>query len=372
MTESNLVRDVFNPTVVKQLAAGIKQVYPAFEQQAFATGIIDQLGELSYSERITLITDTLEQYLPDDVEQSINILIDCLPPEIEATGEPGFRGFIIVTLTRYVSRNGLDHFDLSMNALYEMTKRFTAEWDIRPFIKKYPNKVLSLLDKWATDDNMHVRRLVSEGTRSRLPWGMRLHQFIEDPMPVIALLDQLKDDPELYVRRSVANNLNDIAKDNPQVVIDTLKRWQKGASAGTKWVIKHATRTLIKDGHNEALELLGFDPKVKVTVSPLDVKHAKLKVGDVQEFSFSITSNEKKPARVVIDYCVYYMKANGSLAPKVYKIKELSLKRGEQLSFTQKRSFKPITTRVFHAGKHAVSVKVNGTEYSRTAFELKV
>ncbi len=352
------------------MADGIGAVHPAFQRDAFVSHIVKRLPPLSYSERIDLITSSLEQHLPANPEEAIPILINCLPPELQSTGEPGFRGFIIVTLTRYVSRNGLGHPDLSLQALYEMTKRFTSEWDIRPFLVRYPDEVLAKLRTWATDPNMHVRRLVSEGTRPRLPWGMRLHQFVQDPKPVIGLLDKLKNDPELYVRRSVANNLNDIAKDNPQVVIDTLRRWQKGATPGTQWVIKHATRSLIKDGHNEALELLGFNPAVKVSVSPLQLDNPQVQAGGTLQFSFSITNRETQPAELVIDYCVYYQKANGSLAPKVYKIKTLTLAPGETLNFQQRRSFKPITTRVFYPGQHAVSVQVNGKEYGYTPFEL--
>lgn len=370
MAESTLIRDLFNPTVVQQLATSIKRVYPPFEADAFTQHIVSRLGELTYSERIILITEALEQYLPTDPQQAIQLLIDALPSEAESTSGQGVRGFIIVTLTRYVSRNALPHFDLSMKALYEMTKHMTAEWDIRPFIVRYPDETIAVLHTWATDPNQHVRRLVSEGSRPRLPWGMRLHQFIKNPLPVIALLDKLKNDPELYVRRSVANNLNDIAKDHPQLVVDTLKRWQPNASAGTQWIIKHATRTLIKMGHSEALLLLGFDPALPVAVSPLTLDTDTVQMGGSLTLSFSVTCQATQPANVVIDYCIYYQRANGSLAPKVYKVTTQTLAPGQVLQLSPKRSFKPISTRVFYPGRHEVSILVNGQEHSRTGFQL--
>lgn len=369
---SNLVRDVFNPTSIGGMAESIQQAHKSFDAKGFTATVVAQLGELSYSERIILITETLEVYLPNDPKESIDIITRALPPEMPASGEASFRGFIIVTLTRFVSRNGLQHFDLSMKSLYEMTKRFTAEWDIRPFIVEYPEKTLALLKQWITDPNMHVRRLVSEGTRTRLPWGMRLKMFIDDPYPVLELLEQLKDDPELYVRRSVANNLNDIAKDHPDLVIETLTRWQKGASEGTQWIIKHATRTLIKDGHNEALALLGFDPKVKAELSNIKLNTATIQMGDTLEFSTELTLQGKTTKDLVVDYVIYFMKANGKLAPKVFKLKTLKAKPGQAIELTKRHAIKPITTRKYYAGKHELGILVNGQELAREAFTLKL
>lgn len=369
---SNLVRDVFNPTSIGGMAQGIQKAHPSFDADTFTNTVLSQLGELSYSERIVLITEKLEDYLPKDPEVSIDILIRALPPEIASTGDPSFRGFIIATLTRYVSRNGLQHFDLSMKALYEMTKRFTAEWDIRPFIVEYPEKTLALLKQWLTDPNMHVRRLVSEGTRTRLPWGMHLKMFIADPKPVLELLEHLKDDPELYVRRSVANNLNDIAKDHPELVIDTLTRWQKGASEGTQWVIKHATRTLIKDGHNEALALLGFDPNVKVELSKLKLNSDTINMGDTLAFSAELTLQDKAAKDLVVDYVIYFMKANGKLAPKVFKLKTLKAQPNTAIQLAKRHAIKPITTRKYYAGRHELGILVNGQELVRIPFTLKL
>ena len=215
MQQGFQLREVFNPAVVDQLAHNIARTWPTFDQIGFATTINSQLVSLNFGARNTLIRDTLWAYLPKEFPQAVQILVDSLGPEIPHCEITGFDGFIIMPQNDFVAKYGLDFFDISMQALYAMTKRFTAEGAIRAFIQKYPDQTLARLRQWAEDPNCHVRRLVSEGTRPRLPLAPRLGQFIRDPRPVLALLDQLKADPELMVRRSVANNLNDIAKDHP-------------------------------------------------------------------------------------------------------------------------------------------------------------
>ena len=130
---------------------------------------------------------------------------------------------------------------------------------------------LQRLAEWAEDKNCHVRRLVSEGTRPRLPLAPRLTQFIKDPRPVLRLLDKLKADPEQMMRRSVANNLNDIAKDNPDLVVKTFKGWQRTQNKGTQWIVSHASRTLVKEGHEDILALLGYSPNIAIRVERLQL-----------------------------------------------------------------------------------------------------
>jgi 3-methyladenine DNA glycosylase AlkC len=166
----------------------------------------------------------------------------------------------------FVAAYGLGYLDLSLRALYELTKRFTAEGAIRAFLQAYPEQTLTWLAEWATDPNCHVRRLVSEGARPRLPLAPRLPEFVKNPQPVLALLEQLKANPVLMVPRSFANNLNDIAKDHPDLVVETLARWKQAADPGTQWIIGHATRTLLKQGHADALALLGYGAATSISV----------------------------------------------------------------------------------------------------------
>lgn len=262
MEQNFQVRDVFNPSVVNQLAANLAQAWHKFDSKEFRTTINPQSKSLTFSQRSNLIRDTLWEYLPKEYPRALEIILKALPPELPNCEVTGFEGFIIMPQNDFVAKYGLDHYDLSMQALYQITKLFTAEGAIRPFIQNYPERTLAILLVWAEDENCHVRRLVSEGTRPRLPWTMQLKQFIEDPRPVLGLLEKLKTDPELMVRRSVANNLNDIAKDHPDLVVETLRRWSKTKDEGTQWLIRHAARTLVKQGNKDVLSILGYSPKL--------------------------------------------------------------------------------------------------------------
>ena len=235
---------------------------------------------------------------------------------------------------------------------------------------RYPDEMMKQLQEWITHENVHVRRLVSEGTRTRLPWAGRLPEFQKDPTPVIALLEQLKTDPELYVRRSVANNLNDIVKDHPDRVVDLLLEWNNTEDEGTKWIVKHASRTLVKQGHPGALKLLGFDPDVKVSVTELSCPPSA-KIGGETHFSFSVKNNEKKPANLMIDFVVHYMKSNGKQNPKVFKLAQKELAAGASEDFRKKLALVQRTTRKHYAGQHHIEVQINGQSHGKVAFELK-
>jgi 3-methyladenine DNA glycosylase AlkC len=228
-----------------------------------------------------------------------------------------------------------------------------------------------MLEQWAEDENCLARRLASEGTRPRLPLAPRLPQFIKDPRPVLKLLDKLKADPTLLVRRSVANNLNDIAKDNPDVVVEILRAWQKSRDKDTQWLINHASRTLIKQGHREALALLGYPPNPAITVQNLRLGSSAVNLGEVLCFSFEIESVANESQNLMIDYVIHHMKANGKLAPKVFKLTSKKLKAGETVRLSKKHSFKLINTRVYYPGWHKVGVQVNGQVLAEADFELR-
>jgi 3-methyladenine DNA glycosylase AlkC len=229
-----LLRDVFNLAAVAQLADTIARVWPAFDRAGFVATINNQLDALNFGGRNALIRDTLRTYLPPAFPEAVQILLDALGPEISHCELSGFDHFTVMSQNDFVAAYGLEHLDLSLRALYELTKRFTAEGAIRAFLQRYPEQTLARLAEWASDPNCHVRRLVSEGTRPRLPLAPRLRAYVEDPRPVLALLELLKADPVLMVRRSVANNLNDIAKDHPDLVVETLARWKQAADPGTE------------------------------------------------------------------------------------------------------------------------------------------
>jgi 3-methyladenine DNA glycosylase AlkC len=371
MNEGFQLRDVFNPTVVNKLAQDIRKTWPDFDAAGFAGDINAQLERLNFGERNALIRDKLWEYLPKDFPTAAQILIASLGPELVETELTGFDGFVIMSQCDFIAKYGLDYYDISMKALYEMTKRFTAEGAIRPFIENYPEKTLQILEEWSHDENPHARRLVSEGTRPRLPLAPRLPQFIKDPRPVLKLLDNLKADPVLMVRRSVANNLNDIAKDNPDLVVATLRDWQKSQDEGTRWLIGHASRTLVKQGHREALALLGYPPKPAIIVQRLKLANPTITLGEALNFSFEVQSAADQPQNLMIDYVIYHLKANGKLAPKVFKLTKKKLNPGETLLLSKKHPFKPINTRVYYPGEHRVGIQINGEVLVEQGFELR-
>jgi 3-methyladenine DNA glycosylase AlkC len=364
------LRDVFNPAVVNQLADSIGETWPDFDRAGFTQTINAQLESLSFGDRNKLIRDSLRLYLPQDILRAIEILLASQGPEIPECELTGFDRFVVMSQNDFVAKYGLDHFDLSMGALYEMTKRFTAEGAIRAFIQRYPRQSLARLSDWVDDENCHVRRLVSEGTRPRLPLAPRLPQFIDDPRPVLALLDRLKTDPELMVRRSVANNLNDIAKDNPALVVQTLEAWQKIDDQGTAWIIRHAARTLVKQGNKDVLGLLGYPPDVAIAVSGIELSNSRIPIGDDLVFGFSIQSNAGAIQNLMVDYIVHHMKANGRLAPKVFKLAKKKLKGGETLQLSKKHSFRPLSTRKYYPGEHLLEIQINGVIYAQASFSL--
>jgi len=371
MSEQNFqVRDVFNARVVNQLASALADVWSGFDAKGFRESVSLQLPSLSFSGRAALIRDSLGEFLPRDYPRALKILLKALPPEIAGDELEGYDGFIVMPQCDYVAKYGLEHFDISMQALYEMTKRFSAEGAIRTFILKYPEPTMSMLGEWAEDVNPHVRRLASEGTRPRLPWTMQLKPFIQDPRPVLAILEKLKTDPNLMVRRSVANNLNDIAKDNPDLVVKTLKRWSKIKDEGTQWLIRHAARTLVKQGNHEALAVLGFEANAEVAVSNLRISPVHVKMGGEMTFSFEIKSKAKQTQNLVIDYVIHHVKANGKRTPKVFKLTIKELGAGKTAQISKRHSFHPISTRVYYAGKHRLEIQVNGVVLESMGFGL--
>jgi len=372
MEEGFLFKDVFNPDLVARMGQRIKAVSSEFDENSFYNNIVPKLIPLSLSERSALICENLYTHLPGAYNKAISILLSTFEQPAETSEMTGFEGFCFMPIAKYVSIYGLEKedFDISMNALIEITKRFTSEDAIRPFIRKYPQQTFEYLYKWTADENVHIRRLVSEGTRPRLPWSSVLREFIDDPKPVLDLLEELKQDSELYVRRSVANNLNDIAKDHPQLVVRTLKRWKSMNDKGTQWIISHASRTLLKQGLPEALDLLGYPTNVQISVDNLTLNKEECKMGDEIEFSFDLISKATEEQNLMIDFVVHYMKANGKTAPKVFKLSKKKIPAEGRFSFKKKLSFKALTTRKYYRGHHEIEIQINGKRYGKLNFDL--
>lgn len=366
-------KNVFNEQLVKSMAGHLYQQWPQFNQQGFIKVATNDIDSLELKQRSDQIKKALTEYLPDEFSDAAKVLLASLAPTLnedeEVKKDLGISSWGVMPLADYVGEFGLADFDLSMKLFKESTQRFTAEFGIRYFLLAEPEKTLSILEQWTEDENKHVRRLVSEGVRPRLPWAMQLPMFIKNPAPVIKLLDSLKDDKEEYVRRSVANNLNDIAKDHPELVADIAERWMEGASTQRQKLIRHACRTLIKQGHKRTLAILGYsEPDIKEVV--IDLQTPEVIFGQALLFSMSLVSTSHKEQALIVDYIIHHQKANGKLAPKVFKWRTTKLAANKMLTISKKHVIKKITTRVYYSGKHTLEVIVNGVSIGETDFQL--
>ncbi len=371
-------KNFFNPTMIGQMAGHLQRQSRAFEARRFVTLATDGLEALELKQRSDHILAALEQTLPQEFVDATNLLVDALHPEdgVDLSGQimddQGIRGWGVMPMAEYVARHGLDHFDFSMDALREMTKRSSSEFAVRPFIAHDQERAMHHVARWATDASYHVRRLASEGSRPRLPWGMRLNSFVEDPSPLLPVLETLKDDPEEYVRRSVANNLNDIAKDHPDLVASMASRWLAGEpSRDRQRLVRHACRTLIKQGHKAAMEAFGYgEPLVSLGTLTLDVD--KIRVGEAVTINAELRSESDSTQELVVDYLVHHQRANGATSPKVFKWKTVTLPSRDSIALKKKHAMRPVTTRTYYPGTHAIEIQVNGQSLGSREFDLSL
>ncbi len=357
----------FNRQVVQGIAADFVRADSKFPATRFCKECLDGLDQLELLARGWHIAEALRRHLPEDFEAASSVLLRSLPDE-SFTGLDSFRYLPHIF---YVSKYGLGNFEAAMAAQHELTQRFTAEFSIRAFLEKYPSQTLGRLRLWASDPSHHVRRLVSEGTRPRLPWASRLRDFQRDPAPVIELLELLKDDPELYVRRSVANNLNDIAKDHPGIAVEICRRWWADASDERQWIIKHALRSLVKAGNPGALAILGVGAVPKVAVGSARFVPKSPRIGGRLKFDFTLTSTSKKAQTLQVDYRVHFVKANRGTSPKVFKLRRVELAPGSEVTLGSTVSFAPMTTRESRPGVHSFEAVVNGVGFALGCIRLQ-
>lgn len=357
-----LWKDRINSDSVRKLAESFAEVHKKFDVESFVRSVCEpDLHELELKQRIERVAVKLNEQLPNSFSKASAIVKKVAP-------KAGM--FENWALTEWVARYGLEHFDESMDALEFLTKHGTAEFAVRPFIKKYPDKMLEVLTRWAENNNEHIRRLAAEGSRPRGVWIGHLVSFIVNPKPVIQILNKLKTDSSKYVRIAVANSLNDISKDHPELVVATARKWKKLKNPDTDWIIKHGCRSLIKQGVTEVFPLLGFTPNPKVEINNFKLSQKKLPIGDTILFSFNIQSQAKSAQKLAIDYRLHYMKKNGKTSPKLFKLREKNIESGQTLQISAKRSLADLSTRKHYAGEHQVELIVNGLQVAEASFEL--
>jgi 3-methyladenine DNA glycosylase AlkC len=364
------LKNQFGAVIPRTIGRMIAAVFPAFDEKAFVRCALKDYDALELMPRGRNIARALRQYLPDDYARATEILIASLDHRPRQTAGQSMASFLFLPHVFFVAEYGLDHFEVSMRAQYALTKLFTAEFSIRRYLERHPEVTLARLKDWTTDPSPDVRRLVSEGTRPRLPWAPRLRAFQADPRPVLALLELLKDDPDLYVRRSVANNLNDIGKDHPAVLVATARQWMAEATEERRWIIRHALRSAVKRGEPEALGLLGFGGSAHVNVRKVRITPSPVSIGSSVTLACELANRAARVQRLLVDLRVRYIKANGRQRPKVFKLKTVELAPREAVQFNKKLSLIQLTTRRHYPGTHHVDLMVNGRAYPLGTFEL--
>lgn len=364
------LKHFFDADLVRSLAASFDGVFPRFNSRKFVVECLDGLDDLELLARGGRVAEVMRRHLPDDFADAAAIIVRSLGPELDRSDHFGLAPFRYLPHVIFVGRYGLGHFDVSMDAQYELTKRFSAEWSVRAFLVEHYAATYARLQAWARDPNVHVRRLVSEGTRPRLPWAPRIRAFQDDPSPVIALLELLKDDPERFVQRSVANNLNDIAKVHPDLAADVCQRWSVGAPPGRAWIVGHALRSLVKAGHRGALETLGFASAPKVAIEGARLTPGRVRLGGTMRFSFELVSTSRRDQDLRVDYAVHFVKANGSRRPKVLKLRRLVLGARARVPLEGQVSFAEMTTRTHRPGRHLVELIINGLTFPLGELEV--
>jgi 3-methyladenine DNA glycosylase AlkC len=360
-------KDLYNEKFYLMLAIHLNKCLVDFNQNKFMQLMMsDNFEQLELKQRMTHTKEVLHQFMPKDFAQATNVLANLIDSLVDDGISEGSVEFMF--LPEYIETYGIDDYQTSIKAFEKITQFTSAEFAVRPFLIKYGQQMLTQMFLWCKHSNYLVRRLASEGSRPRLPWAIDLKMYKDDATLLLPILHDLFNDPTEIVRRSVANNLNDIAKDNPDTVIEFAQQYI-GKSTQSDRTIKHACRTLLKRACPEALVLFGYD-SANIELVEFKVLTEKVTMGEHAEFSFSIKNNSEKTKKIRLEYGLYFMKKNGQLTKKVFKISERSLAANELHKVQRKQSFKPISTRVYHAGVHQVSIILNGKEFEAKDFEL--
>jgi len=347
----------YNETFVNKLNNLILKQDSQFNNKQFSLDVFnDSWDNLELKQRMRHITQCLNKHLKGSYSDKIDLL---KPVSIH------FDSYDAMFFSDFVEQFGLNDFDISMQAMHHFTQYCTAEFAVRPFIETYPAKMMAQMMLWADSDNHHVRRLASEGCRPRLPWASALSAFKKDPSAILPILEKLKNDSHHYVRNSVANNLNDISKDNPNVVIHIAQCW-KGHCKETDWIVKHACRTLLKQAQTDIMSLYGYKQPSHITMNKFKCSQS-VNIGDDLNFSFGLSTEQQHLGLCRLELALYFMKSNRKQARKLFKISESNIQNSQKL-YSKHFSFKPRSTRKLYAGKHSIAIVINGFELEKLDF----
>jgi len=351
----SIYTDALSAELIRSLGAELSRSEVAepvvrFDRDGFERIALERLDELEMMARVDWIAQALQQTLPSDLESSAQLIRNALEND-------GLHGWASMPVNAYVAGAMIDRPDIGLPLLARLTSRYTAEFAIRPFIESQYEATMAQFERWVSHPDEHVRRLVSEGSRPRLPWGARLARFIEDPRPALELLESLVNDESLYVRRSVANHLNDIAKDHPSLAIETARRWAANSVHG-EYVVRHGLRTLVKRGEPAALEILGFDPSASIELRRLSVTPSSIAIGEEVTLTAEILAHAE--TRAAIDYVAHYQGSRGVKGGKVFKLAVRDLEAGVPTTVTKRHRFAHASIRTIFPGLHRIELQVNG------------
>lgn len=360
----NLINDEFFDHLKNKTSISI----PDFDYSKFISLVYDnEWKKRELKDRTKHIASSFHLTINEEYPKSIKKILSLLK---EVKQEPLTKnGLGYLFFSEYVELFGLEYLEISLCAIEEITQLMSCEFSIRQFILRYEKETMEQMLKWSTHSNYHVRRLSSEGCRPRLPWAVALPSFKKDPKLILPILENLKNDEYEFVRKSVANNLNDISKDNPNVVINIIKNWQ-GISENTNWIIKHGCRTLLKKADSDIYSFFGINDNPNYKLECFEISKPTVKIGEKLPFNFTLTNLNKASTTYRIEYVIYYLKANGKHSKKLFKIMEKELRNLERIDIKREQSFQNFTTRKHYKGEHKIGIVVNGRESDLISFEV--
>lgn len=365
---AELLKHIYNKIFFENYCKALSDTLNPFDSEEFMSKVINDYWEnYELKQRMKHLAIITDEYLPTQFKDKVK----CILKIIDNLRFQGIKdqNLDYIFLADIITMHGLDNLNTSIQAIENITKFTSFEFAGRQFLIQYPEIFMNQMHEWSKHDHPSVRRYASEGCRPRLPWGLQLKQFVCDPSPILPILDNLKDDPSEYVRKSVANNLNDISKDHPDIVIDIIKNW-KGNSKNTDWILKQASRTLLKKGHSEVLELFGTSSNTAFKLTHFKIDKDRISLGETITFQFDLLNKEESAAKFRVEYLIDFVKSNGQRSKKIFKICEIIIEPGQTLKSTKKHKFIDLTTRKHYIGTHKIAIIVNGVENEWLAFDI--
>jgi 3-methyladenine DNA glycosylase AlkC len=369
-TMAELLKHIYNKSFFDTYSDVLSELIPGLDNDLFIASFATPHWEsLELKQRMAYLAQITDKLLPvpyPEKAETILLIIDTLRKR-------GIKdqNLEYIFLADIITEHGLHDLKTSVHAIEHITQFTSFEFAGRPFFIRYPAEMMEQMLIWSSHPNANVRRYASEGCRPRLPWGLQLKQFVADPSPIIPILEQLKDDPSEYVRKSVANNLNDISKDHPHIVINFIRKWH-GINDKTDKMLRQAARTLLKTGNAEALSLFGNHQHIRFEFSDFSISKKKLQIGSELTFSFALCNTDNCRAAFRIEYIIRFMKANGQLSGKIFKIADKFMDAGQKVTFSRQHRFADLTTRQHYPGLHRIAIVINGKEEHPIDFNISL